>query len=143
MDRSYDQDILLWSEHQGLLLRTIAIAAGGAGSEAPDWDNIIEEIEAVGRMQLVAVQSLLVRALTQDLRATGWPASPWVPEWRAEARGLRREAARAVTPSMRDRIDLQDLYDDALAALPTEMDGSPPLPVPTACPATLDEMLGL
>ena len=35
----YDDDILLWSERQGDLLRRIA--AGGPVNERPDWVNII------------------------------------------------------------------------------------------------------
>jgi hypothetical protein len=39
------------------------------------------------------------------------------------------------------QIDLPELYADALTALPDTMDGVPPLPVPTECPVTLDELL--
>jgi hypothetical protein len=42
---------------------------------------------------------------------------------------------------MRQKIDIADLYSDALASLPDTMDGQPPLPVPDVCPVTLDEML--
>ena len=43
----YDEDILLWSERQSDLLRRIA--AGEPVNEQPDWVNIIEEVESVGR----------------------------------------------------------------------------------------------
>jgi hypothetical protein len=43
---------------------------------------------------------------------------------------------------MRQKIDLAGLYDDALAAMPETIAGVPPLPVPTECPVTLDELLG-
>jgi hypothetical protein len=33
------------------------------------------------------------------------------------------------------------LYADALYALPEKIDGQGPLPVPTDCPVTLDELL--
>ena len=42
---------------------------------------------------------------------------------------------------MRQRIDIADLYRRALNRLPGEVDGQPPLPVPIACPVTLDELL--
>jgi hypothetical protein len=42
---------------------------------------------------------------------------------------------------MRQKIDLDSLYADALAAMPASMDGQPALPVPQACPVTLDELL--
>ena len=136
----YDADILEWSEHQARLLRQHA--AGQPGNEAPDWVNIIEEVESVGRSQLSAVQSLLVQALAHDLKAEAWPLSREVPHWRAEARGFRRDAARAYSPSMRQRIDMADLYADALYRLPESHDGQPPLPVPETCPVTLDDLLG-
>ena len=135
----YDADVLEWSEHQARLLRRHA--AGEPGNEAPDWANIIEEVESVGRSQLTAVQSLLVQALLHDLKAEAWPLSRDVPHWRAEARGFRRDAARSFTPSMRQRIDMSDLYADALFRMPESMDELPPLPVPDACPVTLDELL--
>ena len=42
---------------------------------------------------------------------------------------------------MRQRIDIASLYADAVRALPEKLDGLDPLPVPAACPVTLDEML--
>jgi hypothetical protein len=42
---------------------------------------------------------------------------------------------------MRQRIDVADLYAKALRVLPETVDGQPPLPVPTTCPVTLDELL--
>ena len=46
MSDLYDDDVLLWSERQGALLRRIA--AGEPVNERPDWLNIIEEVESVG-----------------------------------------------------------------------------------------------
>jgi len=140
MGALYDADILEWSEHQARLLRQHV--AGQPGNEAPDWANIIEEVERVGRSQLSAVQSLLVQALAHDLKAEAWPLSREVPHWRAAARGFRRDAARAYSPSMRQRIDMADLYADALYRLPESHDDQPPLPVPETCPAALDDLLG-
>jgi hypothetical protein len=140
MGELYDVDVLEWSEHQARLLRQHA--AGEAGNEAPDWSNIIEEIESVGRSEFNAVRSFLVQALLHDLKAEAWPLSRDEPHWRAEARGFRRDARRSYTPSMRQRINLDELYADALDRLPESMDGLQPLPVPQACPVTLDELLG-
>jgi len=140
MSDLYETDILDWSEHQAALLRRVA-AGERSNAEAPDWANIIEEIESVGRSQLSAVRSLLVQALLHDLKATAWPSSREVPHWRAEARGFRGDAAEAFTPSMRQRIDMAELYRRALDRLPDSIDGEPPLPVPTECPVTLDALL--
>ena len=135
----YDTDILIWSQHQAKLLRRFA--AGEPVNEAPDWSNIIEEIESVGNEQVFAVTSLLVQALRHSLKATAWPESRDVPHWQAEARTFRGDAAARFTPSMRQKIDLAQLYRRALRGLPETMDGRPPLPVPAECPYTLDELL--
>ncbi len=52
----YDADVLEWSEHQARLLRQHV--AGEGSNEAPDWANIIEEIESVGQSQIDAVEPL-------------------------------------------------------------------------------------
>jgi len=83
MNNLYDMDVLEWSEYQARLLRQHA--AGEAGNEAPDWTNIIEEIESVDQSELRAVRSLLVQALLHDLKCEAWPLTPHVPLWRAEA----------------------------------------------------------
>ena len=140
MSDLYDEDILLWSERQAALLRRVA--AGDPVNERPDWGNIIEEVESVGRGDLRAVRSLLLQALVHRLKAEAWPASPSVAAWEADARLFRIQARDAFSPSMRQRLDLPGIYADAQKALPATMDGIPPQPVPASCPMTLDELLG-
>jgi hypothetical protein len=139
-DNLYDADILEWSEQQAALLRRVA-AGDRLNDTSPDWANIIEEVESVGREQLHAVESLLVQALLHMLKAEAWPLSAAVPHWQAEARGFRDDARRRFVPSMRQRIDLADIYRGALRRLPDTIDGQAPLPLPPACPVTLDELL--
>ena len=140
MSDLYDSDIVVWSEQQAALLRRVA--AGDRLNEAhPDWPNIIEEIEDVGRSQVSSVQSLLVQALVHMLKAQAWPQARDVPHWASEARGFRADARRRFAPSMRRKIDLAELYADALRILPDLVDGEPGLPVPPQCPFTLDELL--
>jgi hypothetical protein len=137
----YDEDILLWSEHQADLLRRRA--AGELINEAElDWPNIAEEIEDVGSNRLHAVESLLVQALRHMLKAEAWPLSRDAPGWRADAIDFRQQARRRFAPSMRRKIDVAELWRDAVRAIPETIDGEPPLPVPDACPVTLDELLG-
>ncbi|MGH7155922.1 MAG: DUF29 domain-containing protein [Acetobacteraceae bacterium] len=140
MNNLYDADILEWSERQAALLRRRS--AGELVNEAElDWTNIAEEIESVGRSELHAVESHLVQALLHDLKAEAWPLSRDVPHWRAAARGHRGDARRAFAPSMRQKIDVADLYRDALRRLPETMDDQAPMPLPTECPVTLDQLL--
>jgi hypothetical protein len=136
----YDADILEWSEKQADLLRRVA-AGERSNDAAPDWPNIIEEIESVGRSQLSAVRSLLTQALVHMLQAEAWPQSSALPGWRAEAKRFRLDAAEAFAPSMRQHLDVAKLYARARYIMPETIDGQPPLPVPEACAMTLDELL--
>jgi hypothetical protein len=139
MSEPYDEDILLWSERQSDLLRRIA--AGEPVNERPDWVNIIEEVESVGRSDLRSVESLLLQAFMHMLQAEAWPNSLSVPTWQSDALLFRAQARRAFSPSMRQRIDVGELYTDAVRALPKSMDGQTPQPVSLTCPITLDALL--
>ncbi len=140
MGNLYDRDILAWSEQRAGLLREHA-AGRRTNDTAIDWPNIADEIESVGREQRHAVASLLTQAMLHLLKAEAWPLSCDAPSWRAEAARFRADARRRFAPSMRQKIDLAGLYADALPALPERLDDQPPLPVPQACPVTLDELL--
>jgi len=140
MSDLYETDILVWSEQQAELLRRLA--HGERVNDQLDWEHLIEEVESVGSEQLHAVESLLLQALVHMLKAQGWPLARDVENWRADARGFRAQAANRFAPSMRWRLDLARLYRQALRAVPATMDGQPPQPLPDACPATLDELLG-
>jgi hypothetical protein len=135
----YETDILTWSERQAALLRRVG--AGEKVNDQVDWDNVAEEVESAGRSQLAQVKSLLVQAIAHMLKAEAWPHSRHVPHWRAEARGFRGDASDIFTPSMRQRIDVAELYARALRRLPERIDDQEPLPVPARCPLTLDELL--
>jgi hypothetical protein len=117
------------------------VVAGEPVNEAPDWPNIAEEIEDVGRSERSTVQSHLVQALLHDLKSEAWPLARDVPHWRAEAVGRRDDACRSFSPSMAQRIDVEKLYREALRRVPETMDGTAPLPVPAVCPLTPDELL--
>jgi hypothetical protein len=139
MSDLYDEDILLWSERQAALLQRVA--AGEPLNELPDWPNIIEEVESVGREQLHAVESLLLQAFVHMLRSEGWPLARDAENWRADARGFRAQARRRFAPSMRQKIDLAGIYADALKVLPDQMEGQPPQPLPATCGMTLEALL--
>ena len=135
----YDTDILVWSEHQAELLRRRA--AGELVNDAElDWPNIAEEIEDVGANRLHAVESLLVQALRHMLKAEAWPLARDAPIWRADAIDFRQQAQRRLVPSMRQRIDITELYRQASRAIPETIDGVPPIPIQSDIP-TLDELL--
>jgi len=74
------------------------------------------------------------------LKAEAWPLSRDVPHWQSEARAARGDAIARFAPSMRQRINMQRIYQRAIRALPDTIDGQAPLPMPADLP-TLDELL--
>ncbi len=135
----YDTDVLEWSEQQARLLR---LHAGGEKlNEAPDWDNIIEEIESVGREQLHSVEGLLLQAMLHELKAQAWPGAQDAEKWRGDAKVFRSEASLRFVPSMRRKLDLDRLYAKALRAMPDFIGGQPPGPVAEACPWSLGSLM--
>ncbi|HEY0205112.1 MAG TPA: DUF29 domain-containing protein [Acetobacteraceae bacterium] len=143
MSNLYDTDVVEWSERQAQLLR--GMAARQPSNEQPDWENIIEEVESVGQSQVEVVESLLTNVLLHDLKALAWPEARDVPSWEGEARLFRRQARRKLTPSMRGKINVAELFSDAVEGLPTRMyDQAPadlPAAIPNAGPADLDDAL--
>jgi len=126
----YDTDILVWSERQAALLRRLA--AGEQVNAEIDWENVVEEVESVGREQLHAVESLLLQALIHWLKAQGWPESRDAGTWLADSIVFRGQAPNRFVPSMRQRIDLARLWRLARRGLPQTMDRRAPLlcPIP-------------
>jgi hypothetical protein len=138
-DGLYDRDILSWSEHQADLLRRLA---RGERVNDVDWEHVVEEIEGVGLSELHAVESFLDLILVHLLRVHGWPDSQSVRHWRAEIGSFQKNAARRFSPSMRQRIDLAQLYSDALEQLEgVDYDDIAPRAWPRVCPFTLDDLL--
>jgi Domain of unknown function DUF29 len=142
MSDLYDEDILLWSEHQAAMLRRLA-AGEQVNDRDLDWPNISEEIEAVGRCELRACEALLMQAVVHRLKQACWPASSEVAHWREEEIRFRQEAADAFSPSMRQRVDVARIYRRAMQRLPAMIDGVPVLPVPDAGPPALDALLAV
>ena len=141
MGELYDTDVLEWSEQQARLLRQLA--AGERLNEAPDWDNIIEEVEALGRSEQRACGSAVYQALVHLLKLHAWPDSQAASHWRNEVFTFLDHAQRACTPSIQRRIDLADEYRRALRQVGFTMQEieAPARPLPATCPYTLNELL--
>jgi hypothetical protein len=140
-DDLYDRDALAWSERQAALLRRVA---RGERVNDVDWDHVVEEIEDVGLNQLHAVESYLEQLLAHLLKLRGWPGLSACNHWRGEIVAFQAGAVRRFAPSMRQRIDLDGLYDLAVRqVVPLRYGGDPGRLPPAACPVTLDQLLQL
>lgn len=111
-DGLYDRDALAWAEQQADLLRRLA--AGERVNDAADWANVIEEVQDVVLSELRSCRSLLRQAMTHLLKLHAWPGSAAAVRWHEEAGTFLDDAEQRFTPSMRQRIDLDDLYARAL-----------------------------
>ena len=140
-DGLYEHDALLWSERQVALLRRLA--AGERVNDAVDWPRVIEEVEDVGLSGLRACRSLLRQALIHLLKLHAWPDSPAVLHWRGEAAVFLADAEDCLTPSMRQRVELDLLYAKTLNLSNEAMDRNDGTrPLPDTCPFALNDLLG-
>jgi hypothetical protein len=138
-DGLYDTDVLAWSEHQAALLRRLA--HGERLNDTIDWENVIEEVESVGRSELRACESLLRQTIIHLLKLHLWPDSAAAAHWAAEVLGFLADAQRSFSPSMGQRIDLSGLYGTAVRQAKAEARGQPTPDFPLACPFALADLL--
>lgn len=111
-DARYDNDFYAWTQVQAAALRQRE-----AGTNALDWDRLAEEIEDMGRSEVNAVASTLVRIVEHlhKLRSSSRAEPKRV--WRAEIRAWRQYAKRRLTPAVRVKMDetLDALHSESVA----------------------------
>ncbi len=135
----YEYDVLAWADRQAALLRCLAV--GDRPDEAIDWPNVIEEIQDLGRSELRACKSLLRQALVHLIKLHIRTDDVAAAHWRGEVFGFLTDARQACSPSMRQLIDLQVLYEDALERVNVDYVGEGLPSCPKCCPFLLDELL--
>ena len=138
-DGLYEHDALAWAEQQAALLRRVA--AGELVNDAVDWANVIEEVADVGLSELRACRSLLLQAMVHLLKLHARPGDEAAGHWREEAGTFLDDAEQRFSPSMRQRIDLDELYARAVRRAEGAMDEGGLLPFPETCPFILDTLL--
>jgi hypothetical protein len=138
----YDDVILLWSEEQAALIRRLGASRRDLPNEL-DLENVAEEIESVGRSELAAVESQLQNILVHLIKLSSEPESSAVRHWRAEVAGFHAELLRRYAPSMRQRLDLDQIWRIArkLVLLSLPEDGELTSPLPERSPVSLDSLL--
>jgi hypothetical protein len=138
----YDDDIVTWAEQQATALRELA--ARPELSNVVDWDNLIEEIECLGRSEWKGVESQLTNALAHILKGFCDPGSPSTGPWAIETGNFLQDARKDFRNSMRQKIDLDEVwraaFERASRELLTYKRRIPP-GIPAECPFTLEEIL--
>ena len=99
----YDQDGYAWAQQQAEALRRRNL-------DAIDWDNVIEEIESVGRAERRSWVSNCARAIEHMLVIEHWKTATAgdVKHWRKEIGAFRRGMAAAIE----DNPSLQGEYGE-------------------------------
>jgi len=138
----YDDDIVTWAEQQAAALRELA--AKPELSNAVDWENLIEEVECLGRSEWGGVASHIRNALAHILKGFCDSGSLSRNAWSIETGNFLDEARSDYRPSMREKIDLNDIwrkaFRNASRELTTYKRRIPP-GVPENCPFTLEQIL--
>ncbi|WP_174300158.1 DUF29 domain-containing protein [Caulobacter sp. S45] len=106
-DDLYEQDFYLWTQAQAEALRARGV------SNQVDWDTVAEEVEDMGKRELRAAESLLVRIIEHlhKLRTTKYD-DPRL-HWRKEIVAFRAQLEQRLTPSIRAKLhfDLERLHE--------------------------------
>ena len=103
----YETDFYAWTQAQAQALRVVSV-----GSNAVEWERIAEEIEDLGKRDLRAVETLVLRII-QHLHylRCGRRFEPR-EHWKKEVRAFRDQVQDRLTSSLRLQIevDLERLH---------------------------------
>lgn len=138
----YDTDILAWTEEQAAALR--ALAGRRDLPNALDLENVIEEIEALGRTELKAATSPIRLILEHLLKIAFDPGSDAQRHWQGEIMSWHADVLEELTPSMHRKVDLDGLWRHAKRRVRgplKERDRDLPPWLPQACPFALQDFL--
>lgn len=144
----YQSDILAWSEQQSGALRELATRRDLPN--ALDLAHVVEEIEDVGQSELNAVKSFIRLVLGHAIKCWADPDAPSVRHWLVEIGNWQNELADRLSPSMRNRIDLEMLWARAMRQAGLELAEQDRLTpgvtdrlalLAGTCPVALDDIL--
>ena len=137
----YDEDFFAWTQHQAMVLRTMAVA-----DNRFDRDNLAEEIEDLGRSERDAVRSQIRRIIEHFLKLAYSPAEQPRFDWMASIVEARATLGDKISATLRRDAEamLPKLYRDGrrLAELSLRADGEDKAAegLPQSCPYSLDDI---
>ena len=108
----YDQDYYLW-------IRTTINQLRAGQFSAIDLENLLEELETMGRSEKRAIESLLIKLLVHLLKLQYWDTERERNQghWQGEIRTFRRQIKKAIkdSPSLKPYIleIFDECYEDA------------------------------
>ncbi len=140
----YEHDFHAWTQRQAAALRRAA--AEGVVDIDIDWENLAEEIESLGRSELHAMESALMRIIEHLLKLAWSPARDPRLGWMESVTVHRVRFAKLSrdNPGLVNRLNLAEIYADARklarSAL-TLRDGLPASALPLSCPFMLEQIV--
>ncbi len=110
-----------------------------------DLENLIEELEALGRSEKNAVESLLEQVIRHLLLLQYWSQEYQYNQshWKAEITGFRTQLKRKLTTNLQNHLlkELPSLYEDALAYVNQKTNFE--VEFPPESPYSLTELLNI
>ena len=135
----YDQDYYLW-------LRTTINQLRAGQFSSVDLDNLLEELESMGRSQKRTVRSLLIRLFEHLLKLTYWDMERECNEghWKGEIRTFRREIKDELKDSPSLKPYILEIFDECYQDARKEASDRSQLPIdtfPVAILGSLEQIL--
>ena len=139
----YQEDFLAWTIDQANRLRAIS-QVQLEELDGVDFDLLIEEVEDLGRSDVLRVQSLIRQALAHLIKMVSDPDAEAVHHWEREVMTFTLDASDSYGASYRQRIDMDGVWRKAQreAAHALAQHGVTPKSFETSCPVDLDWMMG-
>jgi hypothetical protein len=109
-----------------------------------DLGTIAEEIEDLGKADLNTVIGLTQQILVHLIKAVSAPHALPVAHWRVEATAFSVTLRRRYVPSMRRKIDMQEIWDGAVQVAGATLEAHHGVLVrglPKTCPFTLGDIV--
>ena len=120
----YDQDYYLW-------LRTTINQLRAGQFSSVDLDNLLEELETMGRREKRTIESLLIKLLEHLLELKYWHNEREHNQghWRGEIRTFRREIKKALKDSPSLKPYILEIFDECYQDARTEASDRSQLPI--------------
>ena len=102
----YDQDYYLW-------IRTTINQLRAGQFSAIDLENLLEELETMGRSEKRAIESLLIKLLVHLLKLKYWDSERERNQghWQGEIRTFRRQIKKAIKDSPSLKPYILEIFD--------------------------------
>ena len=104
--RLYDRDFWAWTQEQSGALRRRELGA-------IDWDNLIEEVETLGRSESGAWASLCANVISHLLKIEHSRSAEPVNHWRGEVEGWRWQMHRRILKNLGMKSKLSEMLGEA------------------------------